>query len=134
MRKWKLQLVLHHGTESTLSDTIQIKSGIFQGDSPSGLLFCVSLIALSWLIKRTGHGYYINKGRKPDNLISHLLFMDDLKLYSLNDNQLRALLETTQIFSSDIGMPFGLEKSALLEEKLKTEIMSYYHQEKKYEN
>ena len=43
MRKWKLQLALHHGIESTLSDTIQIKSGIFQGDSPSGLLFCVSL-------------------------------------------------------------------------------------------
>ena len=38
--------------------------------------------------------------------------MDDLKLYSLNDNQLRALLETTQIFSSDIGMLFGLEKCA----------------------
>ena len=112
MRKWKLQLVLHHGTESTLSDTLQIKSGIFQGDSPSGLLFCISLIALSWLIKRTGHGYYINKGRKPENLISHLLFMDDLKLYSSNDNQLRALLETTQIFSNDIGMSFGLEKCA----------------------
>ena len=61
MRKWELQLVLHHGTESTLSDTIQIKSGIFQGDSPSGISFCISLIALSWLIKRTGHGYYINK-------------------------------------------------------------------------
>ena len=44
MRKWKLQLVLHYGTESTLTDTKQIKSGIFQGDS---LLFCTSLIALS---------------------------------------------------------------------------------------
>ena len=30
--------------------------------------------------------------------------MDDLKLYSSNDNQLRALLETTQIFSNDIGI------------------------------
>ena len=38
--------------------------------------------------------------------------MDDLKLYSSNDNQLRALLETTQIFSNDIGMSFGLEKCA----------------------
>ena len=99
MRKWKLQLVLHHGTESTLSDTIQIKSGIFQGDSLSGVLFCISLIVLSWLIKRTGHGYYINKGRKLENLISHLLFVDDHKLYSSNDNQLRTLLETTQFLA-----------------------------------
>ena len=38
--------------------------------------------------------------------------MDDLKLYSSNNNQLRALLETTQIFSNDIGMSFGLEKCA----------------------
>ena len=111
MRK-RLQLVLHHGTVSTLSDTIQIKSGIFQGDSPLGLLFCISLIALSWLIKRTGHGCYINKGRNPESLISHLLFMDDLKLYSSNDNQLRAVLETTQIFSNDIRMSFGLGKCA----------------------
>ena len=38
--------------------------------------------------------------------------MDDLKLYSSDDNQLRALLETTQIFSNDIGMSLGLEKCA----------------------
>ena len=38
--------------------------------------------------------------------------MDDLKLYSSNDNQIRALQETTQIFSNDIGMSFGLEKCA----------------------
>ena len=60
MRKWKLQLVSHHGTESTSSDTIQLISGIFQGDSPLGLLFCISLIALFWLIKRIAHGYYVN--------------------------------------------------------------------------
>ena len=38
--------------------------------------------------------------------------MDDLKLYSSNDNHLRAVLETTQILSNDIGMSFGLEKCA----------------------
>ena len=38
--------------------------------------------------------------------------MDDLKLYSSNDNHLRALLETTQIFSNGIGMSFGPEKCA----------------------
>ena len=38
--------------------------------------------------------------------------MDDLRLYSSNDNQLRALLETTQILSNDIGMSFRLEKCA----------------------
>ena len=38
--------------------------------------------------------------------------MDDLKLYSSNDNQLRALLETTHIFTNDIEMSFGQEKCA----------------------
>ena len=36
--------------------------------------------------------------------------MDDLKLYASNDNQLRSLLETVRVFSTDIGMKFGLDK------------------------
>ena len=36
--------------------------------------------------------------------------MDDLKLYASNDNQLRLLLETIRVFSTDIGMKFGLDK------------------------
>ena len=55
-------------------------------------------------------GYYIGKGHSLEQLICHLLFMNDLKLSASNDNQLYSLLETVRYFSTDIGMKFGLDK------------------------
>ena len=46
--------------------------------------------------------------------INHLLFMDDLKLYSRNEKELDSLVQTIHIFSKDIGMEFGIEKCAML--------------------
>ena len=40
--------------------------------------------------------------------------MDDLKLYGKSSDELESLLNTVQIFSTDISMKFGLEKCATL--------------------
>ena len=46
-------------------------------------------------------------------LISHLLYMDDLKLYGRNSDQLDVLLHTVRTFSDDIQMKFVLDKCAV---------------------
>ena len=46
--------------------------------------------------------------------INHLLFMDDLKLYSRSEKRLDSLVQTVRVFSEDIGMEFGIEKCAML--------------------
>ena len=46
--------------------------------------------------------------------INHLLFIDDLKLYSYSEKELDSLLQTIRIFSKDIGMEIGIEKCAML--------------------
>ena len=46
--------------------------------------------------------------------LNHLFFMDDLKLYARNENQLDSLIQTIRIVSKDIGMKFGMEKCAVL--------------------
>ena len=46
--------------------------------------------------------------------INHLLFMDDLKLYSQGEKGLDSLIQTVCVFSEDIGIEFGIEKSAML--------------------
>ena len=46
--------------------------------------------------------------------INHLLFMDDLKLFAKNENEIDSLVQTVRIFSNDIGMKFGLEKCAAM--------------------
>ena len=54
----------------------------------------------------TGHGETAKR-----QLISHLLYMDDLKLYGRNSDQLDGLLHTVHIFSDDIQMKLELDKT-----------------------
>ena len=89
------------------SKPIKINSGIFQGDFLPRLLFCPSLIPLSKELNRPGYGYNIQK-----RSINHLFYMDDLKLFTKDDNDLESLLQTAKKFSDNIGTSFGLDKCA----------------------
>ena len=42
------------------------------------------------------------------------MYMDDIKLFAKNENELVTLIHTVRIYSQDIGMEFGIEKCALL--------------------
>ena len=40
--------------------------------------------------------------------------MNDIKLFAKNNKELETLIQTVRIYSQDIGMEFGIEKSAIL--------------------
>ena len=40
--------------------------------------------------------------------------MDDLKLFSKSEQQIDTLVRTVHVFSSDVGMKFGLKKYEIL--------------------
>ena len=107
MKNWKTQLTLTHESDTLISDNINSKRGIFKGDSLSPLLFCISLIPLSSELNSSGYGYKIGT-----EWITHLFYMDDLKLYLKDDSELEGLLRIVKGFSDDIGMEFGLSKCA----------------------
>ena len=90
---------------------VGIKRGIFQGDSLSPLLFGLCLIPLTVILHKSENAYQFSSSMKK---INHLLFMDDLKLYAKNEKGLESLVQTVLIFSDDIGMEFGIDKSAIL--------------------
>ena len=48
MKNWKIQLTITDESGTLVSDNINIKRWIFQGDSLSLLLFCISLILSHW--------------------------------------------------------------------------------------
>ena len=75
MSMWETTLNLTHQIGNLKSKLIKINSGIFQSDSLSSLLFCLSLIPLPKELNRTGYGYNIQKRN-----INHLFYIDDLKL------------------------------------------------------
>ena len=91
---------------------VDIKRGIFQGDSLSPLLFIIIMIPLSIIIRRESSlGYAFGSGK---NLISHLVFMDDLKLYGKSMRELESLVEVVRVYTEDIGMKFGIGKCGVV--------------------
>ena len=107
MNNWKMSLHLNHEDGQIKTDHFSINTGIFQGDSPSGFLFILLLLPLSWLLNTSNIGYRINR---QGDIISCLLFMDDLKLLAANDYQLASMIKIVNKFSDDIGMSFGIDK------------------------
>ena len=129
-------MVLSCGKSTIKTILMQIRRSIFQGDLLSPLLFCMALNPLSKELNRTGYGYRMTTehgetakrqlishllymddlklyGRNSDQLISHLLYMDDLKLYGRNSDQLDRLLHTVRTFSDDSQIKFAMDKCAV---------------------
>ena len=90
---------------------VNVKRGIFQGDSLSPLLFVLSMVPLSLILKKVNACY---KWGKKEYKLNHLLFMDDLKLYAKSEEQTNMLVRTVYVFSTDIGMEFGIKKCGIL--------------------
>ena len=86
---------------------VSIKCGIFQGDTFSPLLFCLSLTPLSMLLDPLS-GYQATTTGK----VNHLMYMDNLKLFAKSDVHLERLLHNVYMFSNDVCLTFGLDKCA----------------------
>ena len=60
------------------------------------------------------------------------MYMDDIKLLAKNKKELETLIQAVSIYSEDIGMEFGIEKSSMLIMKNgKTEGIELPNKEKK---
>lgn len=104
MPRWKTSLVVS-GKNKNSPININIRRGIFQGDALSALWFCMALNPLSNALNRIGNESAINNIK-----ITHLLYMDDIKIYSPSPSGLKKLVRKTEQFSNDIRMCFGLSK------------------------
>ena len=107
MQQWRLSFTANG---EDLGE-INVKRGIFQGDSLSPLLFVLSMVLLPLIIKKVNACY---KWGKKEYKLNHLLFMDDLKLYAKSEEQRNTLVRTVYKFSTDIGMEFGIKKCGIL--------------------
>ena len=106
MSQWKTNITLVHKEGVLETGPIRIKTGIFQGNSLSPLLFTMSLDPLSQELQKVGYGYQVDEETK----INHLFYVDDLKLYGTSDKQLTGLINTVKNVSDDMKMEFGLDK------------------------
>ena len=108
MKKWSKNINIQNGATSIESKPIQYLRG-----SLSVLLFIVSVNPLSYLLNKL-QGYHIDENGNRNQNISHLFFVDNLKLFATNMNQMKLLLGQVTQFSNDIGMQFGQSKCSYI--------------------
>ena len=107
MEQWKLSLT---SNGEDLGE-VNVKRGIFQVDSLLPLLFILSMVPLALTLRKV-NAYY--KWGKKDYKLNYLLYMDNLKLFAKSEEQTDTLVRTVHIFSTNIGMEFGMKKCRIL--------------------
>jgi uncharacterized ubiquitin-like protein YukD len=109
MSYWKTRMRLHAENKLIETEDIKIQCGIFQGDSLSPLLFCICLPPLTEQLNKLNTGY---EEHTIKTKISHLLYVDDLKLIAKSEEELQKQIQTVKTSSDYIHMEFGLDKCA----------------------
>lgn len=88
------------------------KSGLKQGDPLSPYLFVLAMEALTACLNlETGRGNFKFHSRTKDAEITHLIFADDVMLFSYGDNEsVAALISALELFSSISGLHMNAAK------------------------
>ena len=66
---------------------------------------------MSFILRRVKAGDELGK---EEMSINHLLYMDDLKLFGMNEKELGMLVNTVRVFSNDICMQYGVSRCGVL--------------------
>ena len=107
-KHWATVLELRTVGKVVRSTPVKYNRGLFQGDSLSPLLFCLAIAPISQVLNTTkGYTLWHNGER---NTMSHLLYMNDLKIYTGGPDKLREAMECVEKTSNAIGMRFGVRK------------------------
>ena len=69
------------------------------------------MMPLNHILRKCTAGYKLSRSQEKFN---HLMYMDDIKLFAKNKKELETLIHTVRIYSRDVGMEFGIEKSSML--------------------
>ena len=115
-----MKIHLYEEIDSIETSEIEYYKGIIQGDMLSLVLFILSVNPLSFILRK--EGYKLGKEKeqrehkqeieKTRTNLSHLFFVDDIKLYAWTLEMMRPVLEIVTQFSHDVGMKYGEDKCA----------------------
>ena len=107
MKTWRVELTARG---KSLAEA-KVQRGIFQRDALSPLLFEIAMMPLNHILRKCTGEYKLSK---PQEKVNHLMYMDDIKLFAKDEKELEILIQAVRIYSQDIEMEFGIEKSAIL--------------------
>ena len=88
------------GGGRSLAET-NIQRGIFQGDALSPLLVIIAMMPLDYVLRKCTTGSKLSRWQEK---INHLMYMDDIKLFAKNENDLETSIDAVRIYTQDTGM------------------------------
>lgn len=116
MTTWRVKYEVRSPTGGTeRSSYLRIRSGVLQGDSFSPLLFCLAMAPISYAVKKTKGCYQMACGKqkmKTQTSLSHLFYMDDLKLFANSAESLSNQIKEVASISKAINMKLNVKKCA----------------------
>lgn len=95
MPKWQTDVEVKTSTGELARIPITFRRGLYQGDSLSLLLFCLSVALISHKLRENG-GFDSEFQHEP---FTHMFLMDDLKLYAKSKSQLETTVRTVESVS-----------------------------------
>ena len=98
------------GTADIIRIPVRFKRGCFHGDTLSPLLFCLCIALLSHSLSQVG-GF---KSEFRNERITHQVYIDDVKLYEENKDELEATMQMMESISEVIGMSLGMTKCGVV--------------------
>ena len=72
------------------------------------------MMQLNHILRICTNEYKLIKSQEKNN---HIIYMDDIKLFCKNENELETLIKAVKINSEDIKKEFGIEKCGILMKK-----------------
>ena len=75
---------------------VKIQRGIFQGDALSLLLFVIAMMPLNLILRKCTARYKLSKLQEK---INHLMYMDDIKLFTKSKKELETLIHAVRIYN-----------------------------------
>ncbi|KAL3074816.1 hypothetical protein niasHS_014261 [Heterodera schachtii] len=113
MNKWGTRLKIGG---KVLRKTIPVRTGVFQGDTLSPLLFCLSVWPISFALDQLPqYQFRCTNHLQLGFSVGHVFYMDDLKCYCPNNEVLTAVIQQVQKSSSALGLTIHHKKSAWLD-------------------
>ncbi|VDK57967.1 unnamed protein product, partial [Cylicostephanus goldi] len=97
------------------SEMLAIKNGLLQGDALSPLLFVLAITPISYWLREKVRAYEIViKGSQDSPLkVGHIFYMDDLKVYTCNWNELVRAKNGIEKVAEQIGLKLNARKCAI---------------------
>ena len=104
---WNTRISVRTKNGYETSEVIMFKRGLPQGDALCPRLFTLCINPISWMLSAMD-GYRISKPIAKH--ITHLLYVDDLKIYAASEEKLKRLVKKVKSCMTDVGLEWNERK------------------------